>query len=144
MAKPSPGSWRLPMRRVISLYLPTFATDRLRRERPPDAPPEALLVTATRDGQRRILAAADANSRAIGLNAGMTVTHARALVPDLVLAEAEPERDAGALGLPGGRGHRRHDRRRPWAGALCRAARGAAGGPGAPGDGAAAARGAAP
>jgi protein ImuB len=85
------------MRRVISLYLPTFATDRLRRERPADAPPEAPLVTATRDGQRRILAATDANSRAIGLNAGMTVTHARALVPDLVLAEAEPERDAEAL-----------------------------------------------
>jgi protein ImuB len=85
------------MRRVISLFLPTFATDRLRRERPADAPPEALLVTATRDGQRRILAAADANSLAIGLAAGMTVTHARALVPDLVLAEAEPERDAEAL-----------------------------------------------
>ena len=85
------------MRRVISLFLPTFATDRLRRERPADAPPEAPLVTATREGQRRILAAADANSRAIGLNAGMTVAHARALVPGLVLAEAEPERDAAAL-----------------------------------------------
>jgi protein ImuB len=85
------------MRRVISLFLPTFATDRLRRERPADAPPEAPLVTATREGQRRILAAADANSRAVGLDAGMTVAHARALVPDLVLAEAEPERDAEVL-----------------------------------------------
>ena len=36
-ASPQPGSWRRAMRRVISLWLPSFPTDRLRRCRLPDA-----------------------------------------------------------------------------------------------------------
>lgn len=85
------------MRRVASLFLPTWPTDRLRRKgdgSPPDGRP---LVTVMRDGPRRVITAADTAARAAGLHAGMSVAHAQSLVRDLTLAEAEPEQDREAL-----------------------------------------------
>ena len=88
------------MRRVISLWLPTFATDRLRKQNaaPPDAsgatPP---LVTIWHDGRRRVIAAADAVATAQGLHPGMTLAQAQAMVPGLVVREADPAADATAL-----------------------------------------------
>jgi protein ImuB len=84
------------MRRVVSLYLPRFPTDRLRRLE--DAPlPDRPLVTALRDGQRRLLASVDAGAQRFGLRPGLTVAHAQALVPNLVVADADPDGDAEAL-----------------------------------------------
>ena len=84
------------MRRVVSLYLPRFPTDRLRRAA--GAPPrDKPLVTAIQIGQRRLLAAVDARAQEIGLRPGLTVAHAQALVPDLLVADADPDGDAEAL-----------------------------------------------
>jgi protein ImuB len=93
------------MRRVVSLFLPTWPTDRLRRRqaasagaRHPAVPPlEAPLVTRMQDGNRQFIAAANRAALALGLRPGMALSHAQAMVPGLAVAEADPEGDATAL-----------------------------------------------
>lgn len=86
------------MTRVISVYLPDWATDRLRRQAGSSArPAEAPLVVAGRDRNRRVLTAADAAAQALGLHPGMPVTKAQALVPGLVIEPADPGADAESL-----------------------------------------------
>ena len=86
------------MRRVISVFLPTWPTDRLRRH--PNAavpPPDKPLVTALHDGRRQAVAAADRAARSLGLTPGMPLAQAQALVPGLAVVPAEPEADAREL-----------------------------------------------
>ncbi|WP_374643656.1 DNA polymerase Y family protein [Tabrizicola sp.] len=86
------------MARVISVFLPTWPTDRLRRKTGDAAPPaEAPLIIVGRDGNRRVVMAADAAARALGLRIGMPVTKAQALVPGLTVAPADPRADAAGL-----------------------------------------------
>jgi protein ImuB len=84
------------MRRVVSLFLPTWPTDRIRRRSgtPPLGEP---IVTAATDGSRRVVASTDAAAHALGLRPGQTIAHAQALVPELHVREAAPEDDAAAL-----------------------------------------------
>src|SRR3954452_12410981 len=96
MPTPPRGSWSPAMRRVVSLFLPTWPTDRLRR-RPGGPGRDEPLVTAAREGSRRVLASVDAAARKLGLVPGMTVAHAQALVPGLEMIEAQPDEDAAAL-----------------------------------------------
>ncbi|KQQ12697.1 nucleotidyltransferase [Methylobacterium sp. Leaf122] len=85
------------MRRVVSLYLPSWPTDRLRRSGSSTAPPDEPLATVAQDGARRLLAGVDAAARRLGLRPGMSAAHAGALVPGLHLVPADPEADAAAL-----------------------------------------------
>jgi protein ImuB len=91
------------MRRVVSVWLPTLATDWLRRHgNAPSAQAgaEAPLITAAHDGRRMVVAAVDAAAAALGLHVGMALAQAQALVPGLEAGThpAEPEADAAALG----------------------------------------------
>ncbi|HTH97296.1 MAG TPA: DNA polymerase Y family protein [Stellaceae bacterium] len=101
------------MARVVSIWLPNWATDRLRRSKRRSALAASdrvawnrPLATVTRDGRRRILAAVDDAARALGLVPGMDVAHAQALVGDLALVPAVPESDATGLALLGDWCHR--------------------------------------
>lgn len=86
------------MARVISVFLPTWPVDRLRRQAGPAAPPvEAPLIIAGRDRNRRVVTAADAAAQALGLHVGTPVTKAQALVPGLVIEPADPQADAESL-----------------------------------------------
>ncbi|MEO5755602.1 MAG: DUF6504 family protein [Mesorhizobium sp.] len=86
------------MTRVVSLFLPTWPTDRVRRKAGDAAPPaEAPLVLIGRDKSRRVVLAADAAALAAGLRPGMPVTKAQVLVPGLVIKDADPAADAEAL-----------------------------------------------
>ncbi|TPJ37172.1 DUF6504 family protein [Mesorhizobium sp. B2-8-3] len=86
------------MARVVSLFLPTWPTDRVRRKAGNAAPPaEAPLVLIGRDKSRRVVLAADAAALAAGLRPGMPVTKAQALVPGLAIQDADPQADAEAL-----------------------------------------------
>src|SRR5262249_40088142 len=77
--------------------LPRWPTDRLRRKSP-DAPArDKPLVTASMQGQRRVLASVDDVAERMGLTCGMTVTHAQSLIPDLHVVKATPEEDEAAL-----------------------------------------------
>ena len=85
------------MRRVVSLWLPFWPTDRLRRHAYSALPVEAALVTRDHDGRRMVIAAADAAGRALGLRPGMPLAHAQAMVPALSIVDAVPAVDAEAL-----------------------------------------------
>ena len=90
--------------RVVSLFLPDWPIDRLRRAQgtAPDGhaaeiSPDAPLVLVQRIGNRRLVYAANAAARAAGLKPGMAVAQAQALVPELGIRDAEIEADAAAL-----------------------------------------------
>jgi protein ImuB len=86
------------MTRVVSLFLPTLSTDRVRRKLADEAPPpKTPLVLVGRDGSRRVVLAADAAAEAAGLRVSMSATKAQALVPGLVMLDADPTGDAAAL-----------------------------------------------
>lgn len=86
------------MARVISVFLPTWPTDRLRRKAGGAAPPgDAPLIIAGREGSRRIVTAADAAAQALGLRCGMSVAKAQALVPRLIIQPADLRADAESL-----------------------------------------------
>src|SRR5260370_25558741 len=86
------------MPRVISVFLPTLSTDRVRRKAGAIAPPaETPLILVGRDGRRRVVLAADAAAQAAGLRVGMPATKAQALVQGLVIQDADPAGDAEAL-----------------------------------------------
>ncbi|WP_342640186.1 DUF6504 family protein [Rhodoligotrophos ferricapiens] len=86
------------MTRVVSLFLPTWSTDRLRRKAGDAAPPaEAPLVLIGREESRRVVLAADAAAHAAGLHVGMPVTKAQVLVPGLIIQDADPAADTEAL-----------------------------------------------
>lgn len=87
------------MTRVVSLFLPTWPTDRARRKSGNAAPPRDVpLVLAGDNGRRREILAADAAAQAAGLRVSMPATKAQALVPGLVMLEADPAADLEALG----------------------------------------------
>ncbi len=86
------------MKRVVSLYLPTWPTDRLRRAMGRSAPPlETALVLVGREGRRRVVWAADAAAQTLGLRVGTAATQAQALVPGLVVHDADVTGDDVAL-----------------------------------------------
>ncbi|MER8708998.1 DNA polymerase Y family protein [Mesorhizobium sp. M1088] len=86
------------MPRVVSLFLPMWPTDRFRRKSGAAAPPpETPLVLIGRDGRRRVVLAADAAAHAAGLRIGIPASKAQALVPGLIVHDAEPDADAMAL-----------------------------------------------
>jgi protein ImuB len=101
------------MSRVVSLYLPSWPTDRLQRAEADYAgqyspepagagdrkrpPPRAPLILIARDGRQRIVVAADAAARRLGIQPGMAATMAQALVAGLTVTDADPRGDAAAL-----------------------------------------------
>ncbi len=86
------------MRRVVSLWLPTWSTDRVRRKLGAAAlPAEVPLVLIGREGRRRVVLAADAAAHRAGLRVGMPATKAQALVPGLMVKDADLSTDAEAL-----------------------------------------------
>jgi len=85
------------MRRVISIFLLTWPTDRLRRQTGAVPPPDKPLVTAIHDGRRQSVAAVDAAARAEGLRPGMPLARAQAMVQGLAVMPANPNGDARAL-----------------------------------------------
>src|SRR5450631_1317809 len=86
------------MARVVSLFFPTWSTDRLRRTLGAAAPPVDMpLVLTGLDGRRRVVLALDVAAKRVGLRLGMPATKAQALVPGLIVRDADPAADAKAL-----------------------------------------------
>jgi protein ImuB len=87
------------MGRILCAWSPDWpiASWRRRRSAPSDSAPAApFALVETVRGVRR-LAAADVAAARLGLFPGQKATDALALVPGLVLADAEPDKDARAL-----------------------------------------------
>ena len=90
--------------RVVSLFLPDWPIDRLRRAqgtapegRAAEISLDGPLVLVQRIGNRRLVYAANGAARAAGLIPGIAVAQAQALVPELGIRDAEVEADAAAL-----------------------------------------------
>ena len=90
-------------RRYLSLWLPTLPTDRVRlvqtRARGANGPPEPnvpLVLTDKVQGTQRVMAA-DALAHAAGLETGMALAQARAMVPGLQARPHAPHEDARLL-----------------------------------------------
>lgn len=83
------------MARVISVFLPMWPVDRLRRQE--NAPSDRPLAVAGRVGNRRVLTAIDVAAEVLGLTVGMPVSKAQALVPDLRIERADPVADLASL-----------------------------------------------
>ncbi len=84
------------MARVVSVFLPTLPTDRIRRADPSLAV-ETPLVVIARSGSKRWIAAADLAATKLGLRVGMPAAKAQALVQGLVMVDADPASDLAAL-----------------------------------------------
>ncbi|MBP1886448.1 Y-family DNA polymerase [Sinorhizobium mexicanum] len=86
------------MPRVVSLFLPTWSTDRLRRKLGDAAPPpETPFVLIGRQQRRRSVVAVDSAAFAAGLRVGMPASKAQARVSGLVVMDADPAADVEAL-----------------------------------------------
>jgi protein ImuB len=86
------------MPRVVSLFLPGWPIDRLRRALGAAAPPpDRRLVLVGREGSRRIVTAVSKVAEQAGLRVGMPLTKAHALVTDVMTMPADPAADAAAL-----------------------------------------------
>ena len=83
------------MKRVISLWLPKFATDRLCRLRQDwlDSP----LALVDDAGGKLVLHAVNTVAEQAGIRTGMTLADARAILPDLQTSEADFEAENRAL-----------------------------------------------
>jgi len=79
------------MKRVISLWLPKFATDRLCRLRQDWL--DSSLGLIDDEGGRLVLSAVNTAAEQAGIHTGMTLADARAILPELRTSEADPEAD---------------------------------------------------
>jgi protein ImuB len=84
------------MPRVVSIFLPTLATDRIRRADPGIAP-ETPIVVVARSGSKRTIAAIDVTAAKAGLRVGMPAAKAQAMISGLHMIDADPEGDAAAI-----------------------------------------------
>src|SRR5437899_1288355 len=91
-----PIAGRRRMSRILCAWSPSWAIANWRRRYPSDSPASPFALLETVRAVRR-LAAVDAAAAQLGLHPGQKATDAMALVPELTIAEAEPEADAAAL-----------------------------------------------
>ncbi len=82
-------------RRVVSLWFPRLASERVLRQRPVDGP---FVLTFKQKNADRIYCLNKAAEQQ-GLHQGMPYADARAFCPELQSRVAEPERDKGFLHL---------------------------------------------
>ncbi|UVO55970.1 DNA polymerase Y family protein [Sphingomonas sp. SUN039] len=80
-------------RRYLAVFLPFLPSERIKREKPPDAP--FALVEKQRGSMR--LAAVDMAARALGLAPGLALADARSLLPGLLVFDADSRADAALL-----------------------------------------------
>ncbi|MBX4899426.1 MULTISPECIES: Y-family DNA polymerase [Rhizobium] len=84
------------MARVVSVFLPTLPTDRIRRT-DPSLSRDTPLVVIARSGSKRWIAAADRAALKLGLRVGMPAAKAQALVQGLTMINADPVADLATL-----------------------------------------------
>ena len=85
------------MRRILSIWLPSFPLERLERDEPGAVPSQAPFALVAAEGSRLTVSAATPPALAAGIKLGQGLADARAIVPALISRPAEPARDAVAL-----------------------------------------------
>jgi protein ImuB len=85
------------MRRVISVYLPFWPIEARRKRMKPSSAPDRPFAIAGQEGQKQVIVAADPQLLHDGIKVGMSLTHARTILPQIATLPAEPREDAKAL-----------------------------------------------
>ena len=85
------------MKRFVSVWLPGWPIERMRRARPADMPANRPLALVHAGASGLLISAVNASARAAGLTTGLALADARAMFPDLTTLPAEPVRDAQNL-----------------------------------------------
>ncbi|MDR9805617.1 Y-family DNA polymerase [Rhizobium hidalgonense] len=86
------------MPRVVSIYLPDLAIERIRRtDGAGELSAERPLVVVAKSGSKRWIAAADRKAREAGIHVNMPAAKAQAIVQGLQMVEADARADAAAL-----------------------------------------------
>ncbi|MGE5536643.1 MAG: Y-family DNA polymerase, partial [Acidobacteriota bacterium] len=83
-----------PRQRIVSLWLKRLSTDRVARQQARNLHP---LVVFGKRGNADCLVAVNAAAERLGLHPGVTLSHARALHPDLAAVPEDPAADAQLL-----------------------------------------------
>src|SRR5208282_5633699 len=91
------GLWSGTMRRIVSLSLPSFATDRLTRLPTFAAWRAKPFATTAKAGGQLVIVAANAPAEAAGIAPGQVLADARALEPGLRVTAADPCAEGSAL-----------------------------------------------
>ena len=84
------------MPRVVSVFLPTLSTDRIRRA-DPGILAETPILVVSRSGSKRTVAALDAAAYKAGVRIGMPAAKAQAMISGLHLVDADPQADRAAV-----------------------------------------------
>ncbi|MBB3302538.1 protein ImuB [Rhizobium sp. BK077] len=84
------------MPRVVSIFFPDLATDRIRRA-DPAIPVEEAIAVISKSGSKRWVSAADPAARKAGVHVGMPAAKAQALFQGLRMIDADAAADAAAL-----------------------------------------------
>ncbi|MBO1329008.1 DNA polymerase Y family protein [Acetobacter suratthaniensis] len=82
-------------RRILSLWLPLWSIERHQKQQP--APSRTGLALYAPERGRLVVTAADPIALRLGIRHGMPLAQARAMQPDLHVAQAEPAADQAAL-----------------------------------------------
>ena len=86
------------MRRVLSLWFPTFATDLVKRRLHPSASSADKAVILTHEkGGRKLVAHACAAAAHAGVRPGTDLTHALSMLPAGIVPHVRPDRPARNL-----------------------------------------------
>ena len=85
------------MRRIVSVWLPLWPIERMRRARPAAVPHDAPLALVETGARGIRITAVNAHAAAEGVHAGQSLADARAGLPQLLSRPAEPRRDRVAL-----------------------------------------------
>lgn len=85
------------MKRFVSVWLPDWPIERLRRDEPSSVPADRPLALVHAGPHGLAITAANASARAAGLGPGLSLADARAMYAGFLTRPAEPARDATAL-----------------------------------------------
>ncbi|WP_312366215.1 DNA polymerase Y family protein [Ensifer sp.] len=86
------------MSRVVSIYLPDLAIERLKRsDDGARLSPDLPLAIIARSGSKRWIRALDSRARQAGLAVGMPAVKAQAIIRDLQMVDADPGADVAAV-----------------------------------------------
>lgn len=104
MAGAAFGSWSMIMQprslsveaRILALWFPHWATDRLKRAKPSHDRTRPLITHEKIKGALRLVSL-DAHAVSLGLYPGQALSEARAIAPELAIAPADQKGDAAAF-----------------------------------------------
>lgn len=91
------GFWSGTMKRIVSLWLPNFGTDRFCRSPSRIAWRSRAFATIAKTNGRLVVAAANAAAQTAGIAPGQPLADARALEPGLNVVDADPRAEQQAL-----------------------------------------------